>query len=76
VYLKVMAQLKIPIPTCDRLVDPIFAHVTPMHPTELRKTSRPLLLEPERLPLIKQEPVIVVDQCVPDVKVKQNIIQQ
>jgi hypothetical protein len=70
VFLKVMAQLKIPIPSYDRLVDPIFAHATPMHPTELRTTSRPLLLEPERLPLIKQEPV--VNQCVPDVKVKQE----
>lgn len=45
VFLQVMAQLQLPIPPYDRVNDPIFSHATPLHPSELRTTSRPLLQE-------------------------------
>ncbi|XP_065339632.1 NAD-dependent protein deacetylase sirtuin-7 [Cloeon dipterum] len=43
VFLKVMSHLKIAVPLYNRLADPIFSHATPLHPSELRTTSRPFL---------------------------------
>jgi len=65
VFLKVMSNLKIPIPAYNRLMDPIFAHFTPLHPSELRTTSRPLLQEPDRETNTKTE---MVDACLAQVK--------
>jgi hypothetical protein len=58
-----MSHLKLPIPSYNRMMDPIFAHATSLHPSELRTTSRPFLQEPFSEPPIKQEE---------DVKVKQE----
>jgi hypothetical protein len=38
-----MSYLHLNIPQYNRLNDPIFSHFTPLHPSELRTTSRPSL---------------------------------
>jgi hypothetical protein len=45
VFMQVMQNLQIPVPTYERNDDPIFSHATPLHVSELRTTTRPSLQE-------------------------------